>query len=392
MMLKAVINQQPVKFLRKPINWELFLKISDFHNLTSIVYFGLLGHQKEISAECGKQLYQKYKKELLLTDSYQKAEEVLAWQLEKHKIHGLILSGSGVKKLYPSYEMSHIEQIQVLVEKEKLPFFCALMESMDYEKTENRIGSGIIYTRTPNIKVILYEELPIENKVLKRFLTASLKSYVSRENYRFVHRFSEEEEYIYRAGMLVELYVRGILKIREIVDFWSFQKQIRSEFQWKIVREQIEKAKIKEFVKQIDVLAKLWFTEEKQEDYETALELEEYIISNGKENKELDNKILPSERVRLDFYRRDREAEWRYRKKKWLFPPKEDMLTTYPILERFSFLIVFFWACRLMKILRKLCANYIKRALARLRAGFFKIKNEFCLFTKLVQKVKNEKG
>ena len=59
--------------------------------------------------------------------------------MEKHKIHGLLLSGCGIQDVYPSTEMACIEQIEILVEKEKLPLLCTLMEDMDYERKENRL-------------------------------------------------------------------------------------------------------------------------------------------------------------------------------------------------------------------------------------------------------------
>lgn len=375
-LLKAVMNQKPVQNLTRPANWEKFLKAADFQNVTSIAYLGMLGRQQEFVKEYEEQFYQKYKKSLLLNDAYKSVEEVLVWQMEKHKIHGLILSGCSIQEVYPSPEMSYIPQIEILVDKEKLPLFCTLMEDMDYERKENRLDEGIIYVRPPGIRVVLYEELPVENKVIRRFFCDPVKEFCKMERYKYVHIFAEEEEYIYRIGRMVELYVRGILKVRSVLDFWLFQQKKCNceQFQWKIIKELIKKARLDEFLVQIHILASLWFGEAGKFDCRTALELEEYILVNGRENRELDDYILPGERMRLDFYRRDREREWGHRKRVWIFPPKKEMQKSYPILEKLPFLIIFLWVGRIGKIAWKLCESHWKQFRVRMRSKAVRIK------------------
>ncbi len=376
-LLKAAINQKPVQNPRRPVDWKKFLKAADFQDVTSIAYLGMLGHQQEFGKEYEEQFYQKYKKCLLLNESYKSIEEVLVWQMEKHKIHGLLLSGCGIQDVYPSTEMACIEQIEILVEKEKLPLLCTLMEDMDYERKENRLDQGVVYVRPPGVKVILYEEFPVENKVIRRFFCDPVKEFCKMEHHKYVHIFSEEEEYIYRTGKMVELYVRGILKVRPVLDFWLFQQKKCNceQFQWKIIKDLVKKAKLDEFLVQIHILASLWFGEAGKFDCRTALELEEYILENGKENRGLDHLILPGERIRLDFYRRNREEEWGHRKREWLFPPREEMQKLYPVLVKFPFLIIFLWGGRIVKIAAKLCQNYWKRFKVHAQSKAIQIKS-----------------
>ena len=119
-LLGAIINQKPVQTSRRYVNWEKVLSISDYQNVINLVYLGILGLEKEISEACGEEFYQKYKKELLLYESYQKAEEVILWQLEKHGIDALLLSDTSVRELYPLPEMASFGQIEILVDKKNL--------------------------------------------------------------------------------------------------------------------------------------------------------------------------------------------------------------------------------------------------------------------------------
>lgn len=74
-LLTAIINQTTVPSVKKRINWESVLKISDFQNIINLVYLGMLGIEKDMSEDCKLEFYQKYKKELLLQESYKRQKK-----------------------------------------------------------------------------------------------------------------------------------------------------------------------------------------------------------------------------------------------------------------------------------------------------------------------------
>ena len=143
-MLTAIINQKPVQRLRKRLGWDLVFDVSDYQNIINIVYIGLLGIEKDISEEYEESFYQSYKKELLLYESYKKIEEVILWQLERYRIEALLLMDTEAGEMYPKPEMSHISQIEFLVDKKDLPLVHRLMLEMDYEQKEELLNSGIV--------------------------------------------------------------------------------------------------------------------------------------------------------------------------------------------------------------------------------------------------------
>lgn len=373
-LLKAIVNQEPIQIPRRHINWEIILKVSEFQNIVSIIYYGILGLEKEISEDSTEQFYQKYKKELLLHRSYKDAKEVIMWQLERHKIHALLLSDTSAGELYPKPEMSYPGQIDFLVEEKNLPQIHRLMRDMDYEQQEDRWGKGNVYTRVPGIQIVFYNEIPIENRIVRQCFSEPVKKYLHTEQYEYIHILSEEEMYLYRIGRLVELYITGMLRMREILDFWQYQKRLAEEFQWQRVNEIFDKAKWTEFARQIVVLGTLWLDDGVRQQYGTALELEEYIISRRQENKYLDKTLLPYEKARLDFYWRSREDEWALRKREWLFPSREYMIQFYPVLEKFPFLLGLCWIRRNFRFLKMACVNRGKRGWLKIRVTFLDIR------------------
>lgn len=376
MLLRAVINQTEIQTLRKRVDWERLLKISDFHNILSTVYYGILGIEKDASEECIDEFYQKYKKQLLLFQTYVNAEETIRWQLERYQIHALWLTGSDMYDNYYKQEMGHISAIEVAVRKKDLPRIHRLMLEMDYEQKENRMGKGIIYTRIAGIRVIFYAGVPFENKVLKKYFSQPIANRLCLDGYQYIHVLGRQEEYVYRYGRLVEAYIVGELKIRLVMNVWQYEQRLGENFPREMLQDLWKKAQLSEFVKQVKLLSQLWFGEVGNEECGTALELEEYILTR-KHNKWLDEALIPHERMRLDFYRRDREREWLRKKKQWWFPSREYMTELFPTLERYPFLLSYFRLVRMFRFFRFMCSRCMRQQLLKAATKYLSIKEKW---------------
>lgn len=360
-LLAAIINQDKVKNPRRQVNWEMILKLAEYHYIVNPIYYGMLGIEKAVSKDCAERFYQKYKKELLLGESYIQAEEVIIWQLERHKIHALLLWGSEQYNYYSPKELEHKEKIEIIVERKYLPQIHRMMREMDYERIEDRLGNSLIYTRTPGIRIAFYSQLPIGNKVLKDYFKGSIKDYTYVGKKKYIHRLVEKEIYLYLTGRLVELFVVGELRARDIADWRQYRKKLSESFPWKETKYLLEKAKLEEFIHQIELLSLIWFDGSGEaEEWTTALELEEYIFLQREDNRWLEEKILPYERMRLDFYRRDREKEWTKKRKEWYFPSREYMSGLFPVLNKAPFLLWLFWLVRTVRILKNRWSRELK--------------------------------
>ena len=372
-MLTAVINQKPLQSMRKHVRWESIFDVSEYQEIVNIVYVGLLGIEKNISEDCNDQFYQEYKKSLLLYETYEKVEDVIQWQLARNNIEALFLLGLSEGEMYPKPELAHIRQIEILVDKKDLPQINRIMLDMDYEHREEATCSGILYVRIPGIRIVFYGSMPIENKVIQRYFAGPIKRFRCVEPYQSIHMLSNEDEYLFRIARMVELYITGRLKVRDILDLWQYRKLLGELFRFKSVKELLEKAGWGEFENQVDILGTLWFGEDAEQQYGLALELEEYIMSHGRENRHLDETLLPYEKIRLDFYWRNRDKEWALRKQAWMFPTREYMMRFFPILERYPFLLVFCWLIRNWRFFRRICANKCKKAGFRFRVRLLDI-------------------
>lgn len=356
-LLTSILKQKPIQIVKKQIDWQKLMRYAEYHDVTTLFYYAVLGIEKEFAGKREEEdLYQRYKKELLLQSEYRTAQEAIIWQLEQHHIHALLLSGVARYDLYYKKEMGDIDHLEFLVEVGSLRKVQALMEAMDYEQKEEKGYQGLLYVRTPGIRVRFLKEIPDAGRRIRKMLEQQAKGKP------YVRGLTPDKQYIYCLSALMEQYLLGNITIRKILDFWLYKEQFGGMVSEEVVNEVLEKAGMKEWEHCLLGLGNLWFGKGvPAEESSLILALEEYVLNPGKADPILDKKILPSNRKRLDFYERDREEEWREKKKGWMFPSIDYMKQIFPILKKAPFLIVFCWGIRGGRILKKLAGQYIRR-------------------------------
>lgn len=114
----------------------------------------------------------------------------------------------------------------------------------------------------------------------------------------------------------MEQYLLGNITIRKILDFRLCKEKFNSMISEETVKEVLERSRMTEWEQCVIGLSDLWFGKGvSAEESVLVLALEEYVLNPGKVDLVLDKKLLYSNRKRLDFYERDREEEWRVKKK-----------------------------------------------------------------------------
>lgn len=376
MLLSAVINEKKPAVPRKRLQWREILKLAEFHKVVTPVYYGILGLEKEISGSESEKFYGKYRKELLTGEAYKDAEEVIEWQLAQQGIHGILLKGTESRMLYSHMELGYTPALEILVEEENLSRIHTIMTEMDYELEPDRMMHGKVYTRVPGIRVIFYHEVPVGNKVLYKYLTEHTRRYLHIQKKKSLFPPEVTARYLYYIGSLADAYMQGELRIRDILDYYQFLRRASTEELFHAVDEILEKSGLAEFEIQLEILAQLWFGQGGQTDTARAFMLEEYIFSKGMESRMLDSSIIPYEKTRVDFYRRDREEEWGQRRMEWFFPPLEYMVQIFPVLDKFPRLLVICWGLRGIRFFRKSMVEYMRRLSAHIRHRFSELKNK----------------
>ena len=366
LLVSAVMNQKKVPVMSGSLMpWGTIYRLADTSQVANVCWLGILGLSSEIDKSVKGMFYESYQRELKNVSTYQSAEEVLRWQLERKQIHFLILEGVDLRELYPQKEMRKMDCIRILVPKGELLRIDTMMRSMDYEPQENREDDGILYYKIPGVFVMFYDKIKFVNQKLEKYFDSPVRMYSKKKGYRYLRCFDKEEAYLYMAGRAANDYALGRATVRTVLDFWLYEKAHKEELNWPYVDKVLKRHKILEFSERLLKLGDIWFQNEISDEMEIYNAMEAYILSRGEQGRQLSGKILPLLQDVADFYKRDRQREWMKREKEALFPPKDYMEGLFPVLKKFPWL---YSMCCLLRLFR-IWYSKVKQFFAGIRDG-----------------------
>lgn len=364
MLVSAVMNQKKAPVLTGGMmSWRNIYHLAETNQVASLSWLGVLGFGAEIDKSIRDLFFESYQRELKNTAGYQSAQEVMFWQLERNRIHFILLEGTELRALYPHKEMRKMDRIRIWVSKGDLHRVDEIMTRMDYERQENREDDGILYYKIPGIYVAFYEKLRFVNRRLERYFDSPIRMFSKVKGYRWLRSFDKEEAYIYMAGRAASEYALGRAGIRTVLDFYLYGKAHQEELNWPYIDKTLKRLKFLEFSEHLRKLGNIWFSNEISDNMEIYNGMEAYILSKGKEGRQISGQILPLLQDVADFYKRDRKSEWMNREKECLFPPKEYMDGLFPVLKKFPWL---YSVCCLVR-LKRIWYSRIKQSFAEKR-------------------------
>ncbi len=350
LVASAVMNQKKTPVLSNSLmSWRDLYQVAEANQVANLIYLGILGFGSDIEKQARTLFYKSYQKELKNVPLYRSAEEVLLWQLERHRIYFMILEGQFLRELYPQKELRRMDRIRVWVSKGELHRIDSIMRSMDYELHENREDDGILYYKIPGVYVAFYEKLRFVSKRMEKYFDSPVRMFSKVKGYRYLRSFDEEEAYLYMAGRAASEYALGRAGIRTVLDFWLYEKRHSEELDWSYINRVLKRKRLQEFSRHLLRLGNIWFGNEVCDEMEIYNAMEMYIFSRGEQGRQTSEKILPLLQDVADFYRRDREGEWQIKEKELLFPKREYMETLFPVLKKFPWL---FFPCCLIRLWR----------------------------------------
>lgn len=350
MLVSAVMNQKKAPVLSGAVmSWRNIYHLAETNQVAGLSWLGVLGFGSEINKEIRDLFFESYQRELKNVPGYQSAQEVMIWQLERNRIPFIFIEGTELRDLYPHKEMRKMDRLRIWVSKGDLQRVDEIMTRMDYELQENREDDGVLYYKIPGIYVAFYDKLRFVNRRLEQYFDSPIRMFSKVRGYRCLRCFDKEEAYIYIVGRAASEYALGRAGVRMVLDFCLYEEAHQEELNWPYIEKTLKRLKLLEFSKHLRKLGRIWFRNEISDDMEIYNAMEAYILSKGKQGRQISGQILPLIRDVADFYKRDRQREWMNREKECLFPPKEYMEELFPVLKKFPWL---YSACCLIRLKR----------------------------------------
>lgn len=361
-VIAAVISGKEVPQMVRYSPWETVYKLADFHKLANIVYYGIIGLEPAAPERIRRKFYRRYRESILANERYQKEVDILLTALEKHKIHCMLYHDRVIRKYYPLQEMQGIQALIIYVEGGKTTEINQMMLEMDYELKHVQGIKGVCYYKIPKITIIFQEHPEYFSRKIKKYFFEGVKGVPLVENHRYIHQWKNEEFYLAFMAEIVEQYAAGVIKINKLLDLWLYYLAIYKKFDWNWIHDEMDKLEIGDFCDRIVQLAANWFGNiPYQDEFEIYEAMEQYILSQGKQGREISSQMLPLVKKVADFYERDRKREQWSQIKKWLLPTREYMEELFPILIKHPSLLAYYWCKRLvMVVLRKIRHGYME--------------------------------
>lgn len=362
-IISAVMNQKVTPEPFRQLNWEKLYRLADFHHVAHIVYYGIMGLNETIPQPVRERFFQKYLEAVHRTERLRKGEKQLKDLMEYKQVSCFFMDYSEMVKKYPIGEMCCSEYIEIGTEKKSTDLISNILRVRDFQERPIQ-EEGYLYYRIPGIKVFFYNYNVFFSRSMKKFFKSLLKSAFREHDHKFVKKIQLDDQYLFRMCRLTDCYAKGEISLNQIIDFWVFYKTYAEEFSWKYIYERLKKLKIADFAERLEYLVLRWFgTGEPVENTEIYEALESYILSKGKEGRDVSAQYLPLIKTVADCYERNKKAEKFSKLLEWLFPDRGYMETIYPVIEKAGVLLPLFWIIRLGRYGIRICYSKIKNKL-----------------------------
>lgn len=348
-MLEAVINEHKPYVERVVVHWDSVYKTAEFHRVTNMAYYALLGTETKIPPASREKFEKRFRQAVTNEEVLENVVDAVCWKFEQCQRHILPAASYACRKYYKRKEMSECQEAELLVEKDCRGLLQELMFQMNFE-FQKKTNDAVIYVRN-GIRLIFKEEWGDSIKRVEKHFKKKPGQFALKEGFRYVHEMTAEELYLRQICDLAESFIRGCPRMRMFVNLWLFYLGYAEKFDYRMISRSLRKLRLEEFAVRMLNLSALWFgRRQMEEDDFTGQELGLYVMSCGREGIRAVEELLP--------YKREEEEReivmqsGREEGKNWRFPSREYMQVLYPVLEHFPILLPILWIARIFRLLR----------------------------------------
>ena len=321
-------------------DWQRIYQISKKHNISNIVYYGILKGNYDIPEPFSGMFKQDMFANLMISENQSREIKLLTGEFEKSGIDFLCLKGTVLRELYPSPDMRRMADADILIRINQYPQADEAMKKLGYEF----IGESdheYIYHKKPVMHVELHKYLiPSYNDDMYSYYGSGWDIAEKKDGTEHEYELKPDDNFVYLMTHLAKHYRDGGIGIKSVIDLKLYND--KNSLDGDYIKKQLIKLNIDKFADNVSDLLGVWFEGKKDTDLTDAMT--DYILNSGeygdKQNKEGAAAIRQFENEK-DFSS--------VRKKKMLnyfFPPLENMKKLFPVLERAVWLLPFMWIIR----------------------------------------------
>ncbi len=323
------------------------------HSLVTLVYDG--------AARCGistdepamQQLFRNYLQFLLQTEGQQRGLDRLFRAFSDNQIDYLPLKGCQMRPLYPKPEMRIMADADVLIRLEQYPKIEQILTSLGFVWCRET-GHEIVW-KTDGLYLELHKCLvPKQYADEYAFWGDGWDFAANKDGY--YHTMSPENEWLFLFTHFAKHYREGGIGCRHATDLWVFLRN-HPDLNTAIIEERLKEMGLLAFYSNIRDLLTMWFEDGKSN--EKVDLITEYIFASGNWGD------LRSHAVSQVIKRSTSSSKMKWMFLKFtLFPSRETMAYSFPVLKKIPILLPIFWMIRFFQKIF-IDKNAIKRGKTR---------------------------
>jgi len=355
-LIKCSISGDIPKDLPDGMSLDVLFKFCRYHKVENTVYYAL--KQLGLSEDEMLEFHRAHLLASIVDANQDVALNEIANLFNENKIDYLPLKGSVIKHIYPSTDMRQSADIDIYIGEENALKAKEIMLSIGYITDESLFGVDVddSYQRGVYVNVELHRSLLPDVYQWKKECRRIEKRFRNDSRENFEYKMTKEDFYVYMVIHTAKHMRLSGCGIRSVLDIWIYLKEYAEVMDMDKINLALKKCELTKFEKNIRTLAYLWF--EGFENYEELITELGYHIAVG-------GWIGRAEYRNAKFIAQNYSAKnKKISKLKYyfslIFLKRDRMMKKYPILEKYKFLILFFW---------------IKRGVESIRGGNYNLKD-----------------
>lgn len=355
-MIEAICSGHEVPQKVRYVDWDNVYKLADYHKVANLIYVGLIGMEIDITDKTREKYFERYQESLLIGEKYEKEKEKILIFFEQSKIHCMLFSSYFARSYYPMPEMQMLGRLEFYVDYQKMQDIDEVLRRLGYKKNERNDEfeeNGIEYKKSNGLQIVIKPYATVTGKC-KKINKKGLKKVPLLLGKKYIHQWDQNALYVNYIKELADGFASGEISVHHILDFWFYYQGVYQNLQWKYIDGELSKYQLMNFERGLKELIHLWFGQQvTAENPVLYYAMEEFVLSKGVQGRDTVKKVLP---LIIEFEKKQKRKERKKKKKEelqWLFPKKEYMISLFPRLQKYPFLLPFYWVYRFYCISKK---------------------------------------
>lgn len=368
-LLSAILHEQEVSPLPDGLTWEDIYQLAKNHSVEAMAFYGAQNFIKT-----NTQLYTawKRKKDANIAQSLLQSEACneIFHSFHLANIRFLPLKGYNLKQLYKQPEFRQMSDIDILIDLQDSLQVKVIMEHLKYEPHLDSPSYHDEYLKPPWIMIEIHKHLlPVDDPRYSYYQNIWAKASQDPQ-IPGCWKISYEDFYIFMIVHLEKHYRWNGSGIRSVMDIYVYLNQFKKTMNWTYIKNELQQLGLYDFSVKIESLSDYWFSDtcfrNEVPDMENELkEMQLNIFLSGVYGSKEFKKLETMNNIHIEH---GTLPKIKYILKR-MFMNKKALAHSYPLLNKYPFLLPFFWLHRFGH------AIFLKQSAIRRELELFKMKS-----------------